>query len=62
MLVLTRKKNQTLKIGRDVEVTVVRIAGNQVRIGITCPETMNVKRGELDNPLPGDEEPIPAAA
>ena len=34
MLILTRKLGQTLKIGDDIEVTVVSLKGNQVRLGV----------------------------
>ena len=37
MLILTRRINETLNIGDDVQVTVLGIKGNQVRIGINAP-------------------------
>ncbi len=47
MLVLTRKQGETIQIGRDVEITVVRLKNNQVRIGVQAPEATTVLRGEL---------------
>jgi carbon storage regulator CsrA len=47
MLVLSRHVQEQIHIGDDVIVTVVRIAGNVVRLGITAPREMNVVRGEL---------------
>jgi carbon storage regulator len=47
MLVLSRKRNETIVIGSDVRITVVNIAGNQVRIGIDAPGDVKVMREEL---------------
>lgn len=49
MLVLTRKTDETIKIGEDVEITVIRVRGNSVRIGIKAPKEIRVTRGELDS-------------
>lgn len=47
MLVLTRRKNQSIVIDGDVVVTVLEVKGDQVRIGITAPEKVKVFREEL---------------
>lgn len=47
MLVLSRKTAQTVMIGSDIRVTVVRLEGNQVRIGIEAPHDVRILRGEL---------------
>ena len=47
MLVLTRTVGQTLKLGDDIEVTLVAINGNQAKIGITAPRDLSVMRTEL---------------
>ena len=47
MLVLTRKLGETIQVGEDVCLTVLKIKGNTVRIGIEAPATVQVKRGEL---------------
>ncbi|NBW09986.1 MAG: carbon storage regulator, partial [Caulobacteraceae bacterium] len=48
MLVVTRKFNEKLLIGDDVTVTVVRIDGHQVRLGIEAPKHLNIRRSELE--------------
>jgi carbon storage regulator len=47
MLVLTRKANQRILIGRDVTVTILHIKGRRVKIGIQAPSGIKVFRGEL---------------
>jgi carbon storage regulator len=47
MLVLTRKPNQSIMIGDDVEVTVLAIIGEKVRIGIDAPRHVRVFRKEI---------------
>lgn len=47
MLVLTRKSNQSIMIGDDVEVTVLAIMGEKVRIGIAAPRDVPVFRKEV---------------
>jgi carbon storage regulator len=58
MLILTRRAGESLRIGEDVEVTVMAVNGAQVRIGIKAPISISVdreevaerKRREKDNP------------
>ncbi|MCL6450621.1 MAG: carbon storage regulator CsrA [Acetobacteraceae bacterium] len=47
MLVLTRKPRESIVIGDDVEVTVVEVRGDQVRIGIEAPRSLAVFRKEI---------------
>lgn len=47
MLVVTRKLNEKILIGQDIEVTVVRIGEGQVRLGITAPLHLSILREEL---------------
>ena len=47
MLVLTRKANQSIMIGDDIEVSVLAIMGEKVRIGIEAPRTVPVFRKEV---------------
>ena len=47
MLVLTRRKNQSIMIGDDIVVTVLEVKGDQIRLGITAPRDVQVYREEL---------------
>jgi len=47
MLVLSRKRDESIKIGDDVEITVVDVRGNVVRLGITAPKSIPVRRREI---------------
>jgi carbon storage regulator len=47
MLVLTRKSNQSIMIGDDIEITVLSIMGEKVRIGIQAPREVPVFRTEV---------------
>jgi carbon storage regulator len=47
MLVLTRKSNQSIMIGDDIEVSVLAIMGEKVRIGISAPRDIPVFRKEV---------------
>ena len=49
MLILTRRIGETLLIGTDVYITVLSHSGNQVRIGIRAPRTVEVHRQEVFN-------------
>ena len=47
MLILSRKKGEAIKIGDDIEIKVVSISGDQVKIGIDAPKHIEVYRQEL---------------
>lgn len=47
MLVLTRNANQSIMIGHDIVVTVLEIRGDQVRLGIRAPRSVDVHREEV---------------
>jgi len=47
MLVLTRKKGQSIMVGEDIEITIVDIQGDQVRLGIEAPKTVAIHRKEV---------------
>lgn len=47
MLVLSRKLSETIKIGDDIEVSVLAIEGDQVKLGIHAPKTVDIHRGEV---------------
>lgn len=48
MLVLSRKETETIKIGDEIEITLVRVSGDRVRVGIQAPNDMVILRGELE--------------
>ena len=48
MLVLSRREGERIRIGDSITVTVVRCAGDKVRIGIEAPPDMLILRGELE--------------
>ena len=58
MLVLSRKRNQVIKIGDSVTIRVGRISGDRVSIGIEAPKDVTVVRGEL-RPNPKRSESCP---
>jgi carbon storage regulator len=47
MLVLTRNTEQTIMIGDDIEIKVVEIRGEKVKLGITAPRNVSVHRREV---------------
>ncbi|MBG9544723.1 carbon storage regulator [Cytobacillus firmus] len=47
MLVLSRKKGESIKIGDDIEITIIATANDQVKIGITAPKNIEILRKEL---------------
>ena len=47
MLVLTRKPDQSIMVGTDIEITVLEVRGEQVRLGIRAPRTVTVHRKEV---------------
>lgn len=47
MLVLSRKQNERIRVGDSVIVTIVRVSGDKVRIGIEAPADVRVLRDEL---------------
>lgn len=49
MLVLTRKAKEEIRIGNDITVTIVRVKGQSVRIGINAPSHVHIMRSELGN-------------
>lgn len=55
MLVLSRRKDETIHIGPNVVVTVVSVVGNRVRLGISAPGDIKILRGELPDAQPRSE-------
>ena len=57
MLVLTRKPNQSIMIGDDIEVSVLSVVGEKVRIGIHAPQDIPVFRTEIYVEIQREGEP-----
>ncbi|MCJ7843291.1 carbon storage regulator CsrA [Lederbergia sp. NSJ-179] len=47
MLVLTRKKGESIQIGDDIEFTIIQVKGDQVKIGIKAPKNVEIHRKEI---------------
>lgn len=47
MLALSRKENESIMIGNDIEVTILEVKGEQVKIGITAPKSVPIYREEV---------------
>ncbi|PRO65660.1 carbon storage regulator CsrA [Alkalicoccus urumqiensis] len=47
MLVLSRKQNQSIQIGDDIEIRVISVDGDQVKIGIEAPRNVDIHRKEI---------------
>ena len=55
MLVLTRKTNQSVMIGDDIEVSVLAVSRDKIRLGITAPRDIPVFRKEVYLSIKGEE-------
>lgn len=47
MLVLTRKKGQSIMIGKDIKISVVEVSGESIRLGIEAPASVEIFRTEI---------------
>ena len=47
MLVLSRKKDQSIVIGDNIEITILEVQGDQVRLGIAAPKDVSIHRKEV---------------
>jgi carbon storage regulator len=57
MLVLTRHKDESIMVGEDVEITIVAVQGNKVRLGITAPKSVPVHRREVYETILRNKKP-----
>ena len=60
MLILTRRPGESIQIGEDIEISVLEIRGNQIRLGINAPADVLVLRSELLNKTPADADSEPS--
>ena len=66
MLILTRRPQETIRVGEDITITILGVEGNKVRVGIAAPRNVAVDREEvferkqreqaLEEQLPGDAD------
>jgi carbon storage regulator len=59
MLVLSRKKNESIVINDDITVMVIEIKGSSVRLGIEAPKEVPVHRREVYDAIRRNEPPLP---
>jgi carbon storage regulator len=60
MLVLSRKESQRIRLGDQIVITIVKISGDKVRVGIEAPSDVLVLRDELEvRETPAPAEPAP---
>ena len=60
MLVLSRRERERIKLGETIVVTVVRVSGDKVRLGIEAPSDMRVLREELELRDVSEAVPLPS--
>lgn len=56
MLILTRRVGETVKVGDDIDVTVVSVNGNRVQIAFEAPQDVAVHREEVYQRIRGEED------
>lgn len=56
MLVLSRQKDESIMVGDDVEITIVDVRGDKVRLGITAPRSIAVHRKEVYEAIQREKE------
>jgi carbon storage regulator len=61
MLVLSRKESQRIRLGDQIVITIVKISGDKVRVGIEAPSEMLVLRDELEPRQAADSAAIGAS-
>jgi carbon storage regulator len=61
MLVLTRKTNQRIVIGNNIEIVVVGVHGGRVSLGFEAPEDVAIRRHELRSPCTTDRPALVSA-
>lgn len=54
MLILTRRPGESIQVGQEIEISILEIRGNQVRLGISAPPDVLVLRSELVDSAGGD--------
>ena len=60
MLVLSRKKQESIRIGDNIEVVVLDVGRNRVRLGFRCPPHISITREELRQMMDGENKAEPS--
>ena len=60
MLVLSRRESERVRLGDQIVVTVIRVAGDRVRLGIDAPSDVRILREELEPESPSPSMLLPA--
>ncbi len=55
MLILTRRIDESIMLGDDIKITILRVGGNQVHIGIEAPDDVVVNREEVHQRIQAEE-------
>jgi len=61
MLILTRRPGESIQVGEEIEISVLEIRGNQVRLGINAPADVLVLRSELVQAKPSTDGDQPGS-
>ncbi len=56
MLVLTRRKDETILIGKDIEISILKVEDKGIQIGIQAPSNLKISRGAISKPACLDEK------
>ena len=56
MLILSRKTNQKIRVGDSIEITVIEVRGEQVKIGVEAPRSVKVFRKEIYDEIQRENE------
>ena len=62
MLILTRRPGESIQVGDNIEISIIEIRGNQVRLGINAPPEVLVLRSELVDPSRTQEAGRPSTS
>ena len=60
MLILSRKTNQKIRVGDSIEITVIEVRGDQVKIGVEAPRSVKVFREEIYDEIQRENKAAPA--